>query len=296
MVIPLRWTIGTLAAMALALNAQAWAQQAPVQQNPQQRQGQLQRGQQTQQVQPGQRQTTLRPVEGRASMADHQIAYWLILCNEKEVRIAQLGAKQAESQAVREFAEKMVQGHNNLINQLRQFAPDTPTLAAATSQERTGREERQQGREERQQQPLQQREDQAQGEQPGRTTQPPGQQAQQQGQFQQGQGQQAGQGLPMLNISYELAQRSLATCERELKAKQGKEFDKAFMMGQVFGHEDNWIVAETLKKYASPQLQEVLNQAVPHIEQHLSQAREICEQLKEGRETKTSSQEDRSNG
>jgi len=258
---------------ALLVSGQAGAQQAgQTRQQGQVLQNQVKQGRaQAQQAQPGQQpqqRTAYRQVQGQASHADHEIASWLILCNEKEVALSQLAEKRAESKAVKDFAEKMAQGHAEFAKQLRAFAPDAPRLTAGAAQERTGARSDGQPADNTRRDPAN---DKPQENRPNPQGQP--QQTQpQQAQHEPGQ-------LPMAAISLQLAQRGLAACEQELKAKQGKEFDQDFMGEQLGMHLEAWNTMQVLKQYASPQLAGIINQGIEHTEQHLNQIRQIRKDL-----------------
>jgi predicted outer membrane protein len=261
MATPLRWTLGALA-VALLIASPVMAQRpTQEQQNPQ-------RGQQLKgQVQPGQQaqpRTTLRPQQGRQgeSMADHQIATWLVLCNELEVRLAQLADKQAHSDNVKQFAKMMVDEHGNLLNQLRQFAPDAPSLG--TAEQRTELRNNAEGQAAVQQQPAQ----------PQRVPQQPGQQPQAPAQ-----GQIVAGGLPVEQVCQQLSERALATLTKELNKKQGSDFDKAFIGSQIHEHLAMLDTLQVLRQYASPQLRTVIDEAIPSADNHLAEARKIGEQL-----------------
>jgi predicted outer membrane protein len=251
----LRWTLGTLAVVLLVVSS-AWGQ----------RQG------------PGaQQRTTLRALQGGESMADHQIATWLVLSNELEVNLAQLAEKQAHSKDVKQFADMMVQQHRDLVNQFRQFAPDAPALTVGQqSAALFSNGPRQSQTAAAEKQPVEQRKT--------------GQQAQT---VQRGQAEQRAQGgLPVTQICHQMAERTYNSIRQELSRKQGSEFDKGFIGCQIHEHVSMLNTLEVLKPYASAQLQAAIDQAIPHTQRHLAQARQIGEQLWGG-ETQQSKTADR---
>ena len=66
---------------------------------------------------------------------------------------------------------------------------------------------------------------------------------------------------------------------RELSSKQGAEFDRCFLTGQVFGH--MWVV-EALKVFerdASPQLKPLLQEGLQTSEQHLTHVKSLLAKL-----------------
>lgn len=265
---PLQWTLGVLAATVVLVSAEAWAQQR----QPQLQQQQGQQRFQAQQPQ-GQQRTALRPVQGGQSLTDHQIAEWLLHSNEMEEQLAQFALQHAHSNEVKQFAQMMIQGHGKLIEQLRQFAPNTPPLrAAGQAEQRTGLNE-----------PQGQQAVQGEQVQGGlRQQQNPQPQFQQQTQVQGQPGQPIQAGLPMSQVSTQMAQRMLASIERELGQKQGSEFDKCFIGAQIFQHIALLNALEVLRPYASPQLQNLINAAIPETQQHLQHAKQVEQQLTGG--------------
>jgi predicted outer membrane protein len=255
----LRWMLGALAVVIL-VGSSAWGQ----------RQGQPQGTQQR---------TTLRALQGGESAADHQIATWLVLSNELEVSVAQLAEKQAHSKDVKQFAEMMIQQHDNLVNQFRQFAPDAPTLRGGQGAALFSNGPRPSQTAAAERQPVEQRQT-AEREQTDHRTQS---------------AERAQGGLPINQVCHQMAERAYSSIRQELSAKQGNQFDMAFIGCQMHEHASMIDTLHVLKPYASAQLQEVIAQAIPHTEQHLQQARQIGEQLWGGGATqqdKTGKRED----
>jgi predicted outer membrane protein len=257
----LRWTLGALA-VVLLVGSNAWAQ---AQRQVQKRDQQVQQGQAVRQGQ-GQQRTALRPAQGE-SMADHQIATWLLLSNELEVNLAQLADKQSQNKGVKQFAEMMVQQHGDLINQLRQFAPDAPTLSVGHPGAALFNDGQRQGlAAAADQQLVEQRQTAEQGQAVPRG---------QQGQL----AQERHGGLPITQICHQMAERTYNSIRQELSRKQGSDFDKAFIGCQIQEHVSMLDTLHVLKPYASVPLQNVIEQAIPPTQQHLTQARQIGEQL-----------------
>jgi predicted outer membrane protein len=66
---------------------------------------------------------------------------------------------------------------------------------------------------------------------------------------------------------------------RDLSSKQGNEFDRCYLSGQLFGH--IW-VAEALKTFqrdASPQLKPILQEGLQASEQHLTHIKSLLARL-----------------
>jgi len=300
-----RWTLGTLA-VVLLVNSAVWAQRQEQRPAAGQQLNRVLQGQAAQQGQQPQARTTLKAVQGRQgeTVADHQVATWLILSNEVEVRLAQTAAKQSHTDSVKQFAQKMIDEHTEFLNNLRQFAPDAPTLGVA--EQRT--DVRDDGkRDDAQRTPAApqtpgttQAQNQAQP-QPGRVQQPAGENPQarptvREGQFAQGgQANQQGQrGLPMNEICYQMAARTLNSQQQELSHKQGSEFDMCYIGGQIHEHMAMLDTLNVLRPYASGQLAGLIDRAIPSTQQHLAEAKKIGEQLwgKTAEQSQTGRQED----
>jgi predicted outer membrane protein len=251
------WRIGAFATIAMLVGAQAGAQQRPAQP------GQFQPGQQVQQ-QGRQQRTTLRPQQGE-SMADREIAAWLILGNEAEIQLAQWAANRAQDKQVKQFAEMMVKQHTETLDQLRQFAPDTPKLQIG--QQSAGPAGRQTER------PQEQVAAQPQNA-PAGQTQTSRAEIDREGQ----------RGLPFTLVAAEIAQRNLNGLEKELGEKKGSHFDHAFMGTQMMSHLALYNAQEVLRSYASPQLQNILDQSIQTTQSHWQQAKQVCEALEKDKE------------
>jgi putative membrane protein len=73
--------------------------------------------------------------------------------------------------------------------------------------------------------------------------------------------------------SMQLEQESKATLET-LKAKTGPDFDRAYIQGQVEGHQKALDTIKQARQSAqSPELRAYLDKLTPQVEQHLEQAR-----------------------
>jgi predicted outer membrane protein len=256
---------GTLGALVVVwMPALALAQQNPAQPRTQVQPGQrVLQNQPAQPGQPAQQRTTLKAIPGRQgeSVADHEAATWLLLSNEVEVALAQMAQKQAHGGDVKKFAEMMIEQHGDLINQLRQFAADAPTLT--NRQRDTNRDTNREAQRDANRDNDRVAAAQAKPAQPGQPRERQG----------------AEGGLPIDQICYQMAERTLNSMERELARKQGSDFDKGYIGCQIHEHMVMVDTLEILKPYASAQLQAVIDQAIPHAQQHLAQARKIGEQL-----------------
>jgi putative membrane protein len=91
-------------------------------------------------------------------------------------------------------------------------------------------------------------------------------------------------------LSRQLAQQSRATLET-LKAKQGADFDRAYLQAQVEGHQMalDAIENDLQPCVQSPELRRYLEKLTPQVQQHLEQARSAQQSLASGGDTTPSS-------
>ncbi|HEV7222715.1 MAG TPA: DUF4142 domain-containing protein [Pirellulales bacterium] len=208
-----------------------------------------------------------------ASLTDWQIAEWLSVDNQGEVALAEIAEQQASDKDVKKFAQQMVDEHTEFLQKLQRLTG-------------VGRAEPRQG----QVQPGQAQQGQA---QPGQAR-PEGQvrqgQAQprqpQQGQFQPGQLQpQQGrpqQGLDIVMVIHQLGEQCRQSASAELQRKQGSEFDKCYMGMQIGMHMQMLDTLKVMSRYASQELDQLIEEGEKTTESHLEHAKKIMASL-EGR-------------
>lgn len=225
------------------------------------------------QNQPAPQRVTANRVESSpAQMTDRQIANWLALCNQQEVEMGKLASSKAKHEKVREFADHMVKGHNELLTQLQQFgattialrqdhdARDATVAAPAAPEDKADRDDR--------------------------VAQPNRPQVQTRTAA-------SGQGLDYQQVARQIAQQCLASAEKAWSEKsedKAEECDMAFVGQQIVAHEQMLSTQKVLKQYASPELQVVIDKGIQSTEDHLAQAKDLIHQLdKDSKESKDSS-------
>lgn len=180
-----------------------------------------------------------------ASYTDQQLASWLLVDNRGEIQLARLAEQNASCDDVKEFAKQMVDDHAKMVEQLQQFA--------GFGQRRTGRS--------------------ADDEQES---------------YDRGQDQQANasnRGLPQpggLNfnrLKQQLGQQCATSAQRELQQKDGDEFDKCYIGMQLAMHMQMLDTLKVFSRYASPQLDEIIEQAEQTTQEHLEHAKHLIKQL-----------------
>jgi predicted outer membrane protein len=265
--------------------AQGQVQAQPGQQSGQrlgaqgQQQNQQRFGQQNQ-VQQGQRITANRPVDGRMN-PDMIVAQWLGLANAEEIALANLATQRSQNDKVKQFAQTLVKDHTDLLNNLHNFGAQVVRLdAGAAGQDQQGVAGANQN------QNQNQRRDAAAGRdnprdvaqnQPGRpaadtrTARPEGQAGAAEG---------AQHGMPdFFHVKQQIAQRCLAEAQRCWSEHRGNEADMSFVGTQIVLHEQMLATAQTLREYASPELQNVIDKGIQGTQMHLDHAKNLIRTL-----------------
>jgi predicted outer membrane protein len=193
---------------------------------------------------------------GRAAMLNEHIAGWLLLGNQEEIVLGHLAESRAQNAQVKEFAQMMVNDHQEAVQKLTPIAPQL-AQAVATLGQKTAR------------QPAGAREEPAQaGAEPAGTE---GESA-------------AGQGRRGRDAEFALAQRIAEEClslqTNELNQKQGAEFDECYMNAQVAGHLDMLAKLRGSQAFASGELQQVIGELTGTVQKHLDHAKQLAKQLK----------------
>lgn len=219
-----------------------------------------------QQRQPGQE----RQVRGQTGQLDEKLAAWLACGNRAEVELGQLATEKATHPQVRQFAQRMVQEHSQLLQQLKQINPEIEMPdASQQGGQRFGQQTQQPG------QP---------GQQPGQSGQRQpgqlGQQAQQRiGQTQHGTGDATDQ---LMEIGKKAAERKVELTKTYLQDKQGEEFDKCYIGSQIAAHIAMLAELEAMEDAGSPQLQQIVSKASQSTQQHLQEVQQIAQTLEGG--------------
>jgi hypothetical protein len=91
-----------------------------------------------------------------------------------------------------------------------------------------------------------------------------------------------GMGNQFVQIKQEIARRCGELTQRELSNHQGAAFDKAYVGQQIIQHIDMLAALQTFEQHASGNLQQTIRQGVDATERHLTQARQIMQQLDQG--------------
>jgi hypothetical protein len=88
-------------------------------------------------------------------------------------------------------------------------------------------------------------------------------------------------GVNWIAIHKELGQRCLESTKKELSKHQGMDFDQAFMGQQLLAHMEMVDKLSVFKNHASPKLRQVIESELQMATNHLNEARQIMEQMKD---------------
>lgn len=228
---------------------------------------------------------------------DQKIAVCLLLGNQEEVALAQFAQQRSQNDQVRQFAEQMIEHHQQAISQIQQAAPETAALnlqlqggqgeggasGAASGQSSTQGSTSRSG---------------AGGTAGANSTSASGTAGSTAssgagrnsgtsatagssgaGGTTGGAGASSGQDQQAIQLAHQIKQECLNLTQQQLAEKQGADFDKGYMAQQVAAHVSMLAELRGSKNFAGSQLQEIISQGEQMTQQHLDQAKQIVMQL-----------------
>lgn len=183
---------------------------------------------------------------GQNQDVQRYIAGCLLSKNQAEVEIAEFAQQQAQTPEVKEFAQKMVQDHGKLIQDLHKVSSNVSTNRAdsdaATTRDTTGQNAVDQIA-------------------TNRATN-------------------ANSAVDqLLAMDRQITERCTQAAREELQQKQGVEFDKCYIGSQINGHVHMLAALEVIQQQGPEQLQQIAKQAHPQVQKHLEHAKQIMKQL-----------------
>lgn len=217
----------------------------------QQRNGTDEAGRTRQAAQPGQ--------AGAAQDAlTKHITVGLVLGNEEEIAISKFGQERAQNEQVKQFAQNMIEQHQQYLSKLQQAAPQTAqmdlTLEGAEGE--VG----------------------IQGDNAGAR---PGQSPAAGNQRRAAAGGAGGNDeQQMAQFMKQVKQQCLHLTTSQLARQQGQDFDKAFMGVQTGLHTGMLAKLQIAEQHVQDdQMKQLIQQGIQTTQQHLQQAQQIMEQL-----------------
>jgi predicted outer membrane protein len=204
---------------------------------------------------------------GQNQIGDRELAECLLIANQGEVAMAQFALQKTQNQEVRQFAEKLIEDHQKMIDSLRQAgagggAAAVPGQAgqAAATPGTTG-----------QAQPAANTtaaSDRRNSVNPGAA------------ELLTGRGP-AG-GTDFASLHREMAQQCLQSSQRELGSKQGVEFDKCYVGMQIGAHQHAVDMLTVFRRHSSDQLGKTIDEGLPVVQAHLEHAKQLMKQMESG--------------
>lgn len=221
--------------------------------------------------QPGRAEARTLTQDGKGS---GQLDKYFVSClktdNKAEVAIATFAAQKATNPDVKAFAQQMVKDHTDLLAKLDRFDQASP--ATTRDNNSAGAANRDDTK------PRADRTDSA--------ANPPKARADVRVDVKRGDAtaQASVRGTrdianQLLQVKQEITDRCVASAQRELGQKQGKEFDQCYMFMQVGAHIHMVDTLTVLNSHASPELQQVIDEALHSVQQHLEHAKQIAKKL-----------------
>lgn len=201
--------------------------------------------------------------QGQGNKLDQHLAACLTLGNQEEIALAQFALERAQNPQVKQFAQMMIEEHQQAVSKLQQAVPQLASLnlqlkGAQGAGARSAGAER------------------------AAATSTTGETATDQtASATSGQrGAASAQGdQQMLELGRAIKEECLALTQAELGRKQGADFDKCYMAQQVGAHIGMLAELKAGQRFASNQLKPILQEGAQMSEHHLAQARTIMEQL-----------------
>lgn len=257
-------------------------------------------------------------VEVKVASADQQIAALLANCCKNQVEISKFAQDRLQSDSAKQFAEKMVADHTEACEKLAKFAGNTAgyntRLDAVPGEPRTVRpgrgaadqpgEERREGREEAREEGAapaarderrEGREEAREDRRENRDDAPRpvvgrlgeaeiqlkagGDRAKPEVDVRLSRGAGAASQLNWVSIHKEIGDQCLASLKQEFGAKEGAELDHCYIGQQIGAHMMTLCEIKVLRKYASAELRQELDNCVEHCTAHLEEAKTIAKQL-----------------
>jgi predicted outer membrane protein len=205
---------------------------------------------------------------GSTQEVEKFLAGCLLAKNKCEIEFAQLAQQQSQNPEIKQFAQKLEQDHQQLVQQLEPLAGgqagQTSTRVESQTQTRAiGQNDAQR--------------------QPGDTTRLPGspgatQTSRSETQTAYGSKQMIGPFAQLAAIEKQIGERQKQAMLDELQQKSGAEFDKCYVAAMVGSHMQSLAALEVISQQQG-ELAQVAQQAQPTVQQHLDHAKQLAKQL-----------------
>ena len=190
------------------------------------------------------------------------LASCLLTKNKAEVELAQFAQQQAQNPQVKQFAQRMVEDHQQIVQKVQPLAGKQGTRTDASGQFDAQRQTSDTTRLPGSPGAGQPDRDANQSLTAGRTA-----------------GQQNAAIKELAQIDRQITQRYFDAVREDLQQKQGAEFDKCYLASQIGGHMHMLAALEVIQQQGPDQLRQIAQQAQPKVQQHLEHAKQLMKQL-----------------
>ncbi len=196
----------------------------------------------------------------------------LMLANESEIELSQIAAQKTENQEVKQFAEKLIQDHQQLDEKLKQLAPEAAARFAEPGRRVGGRL-------------VDRLADRLDADRPADRPAADRPTNDRPAQIRTGARDTGAHDVltKLCMINHEACENHRQMSKQMLEKYQGQDFNMAFLGMQIGQHA--WLLSElkALDGVGTPEFQEVVVQARQNVEQHLQQAKELSKKFEDDR-------------
>ncbi len=179
--------------------------------------------------------------EKKTNTGDGYLAAWLMVYNKNEIELARIAQQRAQNPEVKQFAQKMIDEHDQVGQKLRPYAaligPDGRPTAA------------------------------------GETTEPGQPQEASSGRVD------VSKYLDHTAMIQELSNQRLESARKELEEKQGAEFDRCFVNMMVYAHMEMNDTMTVFERHASATLKNLIHEGQKVATAHFDLAQELSKRL-----------------
>ena len=227
-------------------------------------------------AQPGQPARGLA-IQGQTGQLDKYFVSCLRSANQGEITLSKLAEQRAGNAEVKSFAQEMIKDHTDMLAKLDRFSQEGARPAGVAPRTEIRTETRRPGDAtppDADKTPRTERNREA--------TAPPGARADVRIDTARGDvAVHAGGNLAdqLEQVNQEIHDRCLASAQKELSEKEGKEFDQCFMFMQVGAHQKMVDSLTVLKNHTSGELQQTIESGLQTAQRHLDHAKQLAKKL-----------------
>lgn len=226
--------------------------------------------------------------EGEHSAAvDRFFANCMLLNNQAEVELGQMGAKQAQNPQVKEFAQELVKDHQKLVQQLQQIAGKQASARSGNStslRERARLESNHEASDAVERTPGTFGTDNSATKRTVESNTNSTDRNANEAFTSTGSTSMHGDAAlhQIARMARQIDQRCNQSLREALQQKSGAQFDEAFVGAQINGHIHMLAALEVISQDTHGQLQQIAQNAQPTVRQHLEKAKQLWQQLTSG--------------